>query len=309
MTGRPRTPATDSTDKNVSRIIKTSSTLEALLRYGKRGISIFPTWWAEDGVCACGRACSSPAKHPMTAGGFKDATTHPATIRRWWGRYPRANIAGVCGAESGLVVLDVDPRHGGEESLAALEREHGPLPRGPKVRTGGGGWHYYFRHPGGRVAPAVGFRPGLDLRADDSYVLLPPSGHVSGGVYAWEIPLDGADLPLLPPWILKAATSRPAREKTALGEDDPIPEGKRNVALTSVAGRLRRAGGGEEAILTQLKVENIRCQPPLEEAELAAIARSVARYPVAARRGEEAPEAARKRFARNPRRRVTEREP
>ncbi len=264
-----------------------NDSLEAALWYGERGIPVFPVWWVENGVCACGRPCSSPAKHPMTAGGFKDATTHPATIRRWWGRYPRANIAGVCGAESGVVVLDVDPRHGGEESLAVLEREHGPLLPGPKVRTGGGGWHYYFRHPGGRVAPAVGLRPGLDLRADDSYALLPPSGHVSGGVYTWEVPLDGANLPLLPPWILKAATSRPARETTAPGEDGPIPEGQRNVALTSIAGSFRRLRASEETILTQLRQDNAaRCQPPLPDHELEAIAQSVARYP----KGEEVPE-------------------
>ncbi len=283
-----------------------SATREAALRYAELGIPVFPIWWMQDGACACGKACDSLGKHPITASGFKDATLSADTVRRWWRRYPHANVAGVCGKESGIIVLDVDPRHGGNESLAQLEADHGPLPEGPRARTGGGGWHLLFQHPGGHVPKATGFRPGLDLQGDDSYVLLPPSGHVSGGIYAWEIPLDGADLPLLPPWLLKAVT-RPSRRKTAHGEVDPIPEGRRNVTLTSVAGRLRQAGAGEEAILTQLRVENVRrCEPPLAEAELMAIARSVARYPVA-RRGEETPEAARERFERDPRRRVTER--
>ncbi len=276
--------------------------------YASFGIPVFPIWWIEKGRCACRKGeCNSPGKHPITASGFKDATTSSATIHRWWKRYPRANIGAVCGRDSGIVALDVDPRHGGDKSLARLEADHGPLPEGPRSKTGGGGAHIIFRHPGGRVPPAVGFRPGLDLRADDSYIILPPSGHVSGGVYAWEIPLDGADLPLLPPWLLKAATSRPAREKMAVGSSAPIPEGRRNDALTSIAGRLRQAGAGEEAILIQLRVENERrCEPPLAEAELVAIARSVARYPIV-RRGEEAHEAAGDRFEKDPRRRVTER--
>ncbi len=255
--------------------------LEAALEYAALGIPVFPVWWVDGESCACGDAdCDSPGKHPITASGLKDATTSEKTVRRYWGRYPKAGVAGVCGKESGFIALDVDPRHGGDESLADLEEIHGPLPPGPRSRTGGGGEHYFFKHPGGHVPKSTGFALGLDLQADRSYVLLPPSGHVSGGVYGWEEPLQHPEkLPFPPGWLLKAAATRPAKEKTAPGKDEPVPEGQRNVALTSIAGSLRRVGASEETILTQLRQENTaRCRPPLPDREVEAIAKSVARY-------------------------------
>jgi hypothetical protein len=49
-------------------------------------------------------------------------------VRAWLARHPDANLAIVTGAVSGLVVLDVDPRHGGTPSLARWEHDHGALP-------------------------------------------------------------------------------------------------------------------------------------------------------------------------------------
>ena len=79
----------------------------------------------------------------------------------------------VTDAVSGLVVLDVDPRHGCEESLKNLEREHGPLPRTLEAMTGGGGRHIYFAHPGGSVRNRVGITPGIDLRGDGGCIVAP----------------------------------------------------------------------------------------------------------------------------------------
>jgi hypothetical protein len=63
---------------------------------------------------------------------------------------------------------------------------HGPLPETPVVLTGGGGKHYYFRHPGGyikSVAAALG--PGLDIKGEGGFVVAPPSLHASGRRYEW----------------------------------------------------------------------------------------------------------------------------
>jgi hypothetical protein len=58
-----------------------------------------------------------------------------------------------------------------------------------------------------------------------------------------------------------------------------IAEGRRNDQLTRYAGRLRRGGSDESAILAALLGVNAsRCLPPLELRELRAIARSVSRY-------------------------------
>jgi hypothetical protein len=60
----------------------------------------------------------------------------------------------------------------------------------------------------------------------------------------------------------------------------PIREGGRNVALTSVAGSLRNRGLDAETICAVLlEVNRLRCVPPLAEAEVVDIGRSIGRYP------------------------------
>src|SRR2546428_410395 len=116
---------------------------EAAIRYAKRGWRVLPLHSTmESGACSCGKlGCPSVGKHPRTANGLFDATTELVAISRWFGRWPDANVGVLAGAESGLLVLDVDLRHGGDESLAELEREHGPLPDTVQAHTGGGGRH------------------------------------------------------------------------------------------------------------------------------------------------------------------------
>jgi hypothetical protein len=92
----------------------------------------------------------------------------------------------VTGALSGLVVLDVDPRHGGKESLAKLERTHGELPKTMESITGGGGRHLYFTHPGGAVPNRTNIEPGIDLRGDGGCIVAPPSVHPSAKRYRWK---------------------------------------------------------------------------------------------------------------------------
>src|SRR5262249_5901459 len=145
------------------------------------------------GRCACGLAtCQSPAKHPIAdtaPHGLEDATTDVSTIRRWWAKFPAANIAMRTGVTR--TVLDVDPSHGGRGSLAQLEARYRPLPDPAKVHTGGGGEHYHFARVPGLRNSASKIAPGLDVRGENGYVLLPPSTHISGGTYR-----DDVDSPL-----------------------------------------------------------------------------------------------------------------
>lgn len=76
---------------------------------------------------------------------------------------------------------------------------------------------------------------------------------------------------------------RDADEATPTNASEPVPdrlpEGQRNNGLTSIAGRMRRDGHSYEAILAKLRVKNAgQCEPPLDDDEVAGIARSVAGY-------------------------------
>lgn len=238
--------------------------LEWALRYAAKGRRVFPCHaWAE-GKCTCGKDdCTNQAKHPvgrLVPHGRNDASCDPEVIRRWWTEAPFANVAIATGPESGLAVLDVDPRHGGEDSLVALREDAGELPRTFVVKTGGGGWHYYFKHPGTKV-PSVGGKlgPGLDTRGDGGYVLAPPSNHLSGGSYLWS-PDAPADMAVFPDFLLDllkgpAAPAAPppvpsTRPDRMVGPGNPYglrglelecdhvaraPEGTRNMALNRAA--------------------------------------------------------------------------
>lgn len=150
-------------------------------------------------------------KIPRTDHGKDDATTDPKTIRAWWTRWPHANI-GVRPPE-GLVVLDVDPRHGGHVELSNLEQRHGQLPQTLTCRTGSGGLHIWLAYFG----PARGkLAAGIDIKRHTGYLVAPPSIHPDTGLrYEWFDTLIGtapapAWVRLLlnppPPPVLKLAT-------------------------------------------------------------------------------------------------------
>ena len=118
--------------------------LAAALEYAALGWPVLPIFEIRDaGQCACGDPrCESPGKHPvgrLVPRGLKQATTDPEVIHRWFNAAPTANLAVAAGVKAGIVVIDVDPRHGGDESLANLEAEHGTLPDTILQLTGGGG--------------------------------------------------------------------------------------------------------------------------------------------------------------------------
>jgi hypothetical protein len=172
--------------------------LSYALRYAERGWAVLPTVAREKRPhCMKGKAVV--------------ATTEVHQIRAWWDRWPRAGVGIACGAVSGLVVLDVDPRHGGGASLERIQADHGELTRTATVKTGGNGAHIYYRLPAGTSVPCrtplAGYS-GLDLRGDRGNVHAPPSVHASGQLYRWHIRERLAEAPA---WLLELG----AREEPA----------------------------------------------------------------------------------------------
>jgi hypothetical protein len=153
------------------------------------------------GQCACEYAerglfvLPANGKLPLTPRGFHSASKDPDKVRKWWKRWPEANIGIACDA-SDLVVLDVDKRSGGFDTLDELESMC-ELPQTPCSQSGGNGLHAFFSYPG---VPLKGTHNGIDIK-HHGYVIAPPSVHASGKRYEWIIDLDQPIGSLPAPWL------------------------------------------------------------------------------------------------------------
>jgi hypothetical protein len=181
-----------------------------------RGFAVLPVWWPIEGRCACGRTgCGHAAKHPvewLVPRGAYSASIEAAA--KWWHSSAAPYNVGVAlGPASGIVAVDVDPRSGGDRTLAALERRLGPLPETLRVETGrgDGGYHLYFRDPGVVVRGGVG--AGVEVKGRGSYVVGPGSTHISGGKY--RVVVDVAAVGLPDGWLAGLV-------RTSIG-DSPLP--------------------------------------------------------------------------------------
>jgi hypothetical protein len=218
-------------------------------------------------------------KQPLTAHGVKDASADPERVRDWWARWPMANIGVTTGPVSGLYVVDVDGDDG-DDLLFDLAKPHGGVPDTLISLSGKPGHrHIWFMHSGD---PVVGRRLGveLELKGQGQYVVVPPSVHPEGTTYSFDGDVDvrSANIAELPAWVRNSEKRTAATER----EPDRIRDGCRNNTLMSIAGRLRRRGLTEEAIAAELgTINEEQCDPPLDPAEVASIAKNAARYPPA----------------------------
>jgi hypothetical protein len=290
--------------------------LEWALLWASRGIPVFPLHEAIDGICTCscsdhwrkvegrwvqicegdkhvcGSECASPGKHPRSdrklgmSKGVKMASLDPEKIKLWWGKHPTANIGG---RMLGKIGFDVDPKNGGNASLYDLCEKFGTewLDTWENV-SGSGGPHFIFDNPTGisfkNSAGKLGL--GLDTRGDDGYLVMPPSGHVSGGTYAVVSPNDFRPFPQ----FLIDLLNKPKSENEIEYQDAPngpsgggwgekFLDGHRNDGLLAYGlGRMRHAWERtEEEHYQQLsRVNQARCVPPLDDEEVRSLAAHVA---------------------------------
>ena len=131
----------------------TAPFLPAALAYADRlGLAVLP--------------CAGKSPIIRRGRGVSDATKDPAIIRRWWEKYPFANIGIATGAESGIVIVDVDG-DAGRAPHAQLEACYRPLPEAPRQVTGSGGLHLVFAYdPARPIGNRVRCMAGIDTRAD-----------------------------------------------------------------------------------------------------------------------------------------------
>ncbi len=210
--------------------------LTEALAYGEAGFRVFPVHEpTPDGGCTCHDSeCASKGKHPRIGMWRQKATTDAAQIREWWTQWPTANIGLLTGAENGVVVVDVDPRNGGDVSIDRLIEERGDFTEAaPVAQTGGGGAHVHFRHPGVPVkSRSNALAAGLDVKADGGYVVAPPSLHESGLRYEWVADLRKTPPREMPEWLLVRMTTDPQQPADFADADvETTPEGKEQLAF------------------------------------------------------------------------------
>jgi hypothetical protein len=289
----------------------TESALSTALAFVRQGHAVFPVNWPVEHKgqlrCSCGsdsrgRPCGNPAKHPygkLAPNGLLSATIESGVVKHWWGYLaPQANL-GV--RTDRLVVVDVDPRHGGDESLQVLEREHG-FPLTWRVLTGGGGEHVIFACPDNTeitnvVAeqmknPPLG--PGVDIRARGGYIVAPPSRHISGRPYAWSVDHHPQDVALAPApdWLIARLQARNTNHDSRADNGAPVEpiasdvwgqltgqpiNEYRDMAAARIAGHLFRHRCDYTLALGLLHAWNSAwCKPPLGYYELARIVDRIA---------------------------------
>jgi len=223
--------------------------------------------------------CAPDSKKPLE----RDWQFNTALWSEAAARWPKAERWGApAGPVNGHWVLDIDVKTGGPVTLAALEREHGPLPRTLMVRTPSGGVHYWFRWRDDRpVRTWVARRGGIDTRGPGGYTLIPPSDG-----YVWQ----EAEIAEAPEWLYQelrvgapvtepgVATERPPGLLTDLdgAQHDcrtwpPAIQGSNGSGtLFRLALRLVRGRGVQPAAAARLIEEeyNARCIPPWSREEI-----------------------------------------
>ena len=235
---------------------------EAALLYGKQAWPVVPMHSPTAAGCSCsaGAECPTPGKHPRTMHGVKDATTDGAQIRDWWTKWPTANIA--VAVPLGFVVLDVDD----ESALPAL-LDHGIDIAGTATTTSSPGRAHYWFSTDVEIANVVGILPGLDIRSHGALIVVPPSRHTTGSVYAFSTTTD--TIAAAPPELATLVNSRHSvsgRAAAPLGSVfDGVPEGSRDTWIFRQACRLvvKNLHEGEQRHL--ILTADAECSPPFPE--------------------------------------------
>ena len=247
---------------------KKGTRLDWALRYIKLGWAVMPL----------------RGKVPLTEHGSKDATLNEAQARAWWTKWPDANIG--IATEHKFFMFDVDVKNGGEDSYDFLRNQHGNFPNTIQAMSGGGGKHLLFRTPDFIVKNSDSWlAPGIDIRGSGGYMVAMPSIHPeTKRRYVWDglKEIEEEEIAEAPAWLLDKLRSQ-GNTNIAGVKATPIAntigEGGRNSAMFKLACSLRRKGLAAAEILATLRASNeIRCVPPLDQAELQTIANSSERY-------------------------------
>lgn len=203
--------------------------------YADNGYEIFPA--------------NPRTKTPLTPNGMKDATTNHQQINEWWQQHPDALIA--CRIPPHLVVLDIDPRHGGHNTWTELQNAYATIICNRIHRSGrnDGGAHHWFLRPPGRLSiknltdwaqhnnvgqpildkngnPTGKWTCGIDiLHHDHRYSILPPSPHpATGQPYRWDTRGEEREMPPFLAQLITQTEPTPTTTHTHTPQTDSIAD-------------------------------------------------------------------------------------
>ena len=163
--------------------IKMSNKISVILDLFNQGFKMIELYGInEQGNCTCykGSECNCAGKHPVKPKWQENYIKSVDELTEILKQRPLANFGIITG--EGLVVIDVDARHGGLESLQEIKDLVAPT---MTVKTGGGGYHFYYSVDGS-VKNRTNVLKGIDVRGDGGYVVAPGSKHKSGDFYIIE---------------------------------------------------------------------------------------------------------------------------
>lgn len=233
-----------------------STRLQWALSYARLGWPVFPV--------------QQNGKAPAVSGGFQTATLDESQINLWWKKNPDYNIGVATG--KGLFVVDLDCKKDvdGLQFLHDWESQHSMLPQTVMSRTPSGGKHLFYQSDS-TIRCKVGIYPGVDIRGDGGYVVVPPS-KIDGKEYSWESPPGISTVAEANSTVFTFLNPVP----DSIGKTpDPflmpeiVEEGKRTDTLMKMLGSMQAKGYTDGAIRAAIMEENeVKCNPPLTSDEL-----------------------------------------
>lgn len=249
---------------------KEKSTLDYALEYEKLGWSIIPI--------------RPKDKTPLFQ--WKKFESHRATtkeILQWFQENPNINIAVITGSISGIIALDIDTKH--NRSSNDFSDMGLSIPQTANAKTGSGGEHLIFKHPGGHVKSTNGqlWGEGIDIKADGGYIVLAPSIHPNGEKYTW-INSPEKNIADAPQWLLDKIKEND-RDETSISWQDylvrDVVDGERNQIATKIIGGLLNILSEErwetDAWSKIQRWNTDHCKPPASERELRSTFDSIAK--------------------------------
>lgn len=213
---------------------------------------------------------------------YQTRLTETEEVEDWLRDFPAMTAIGTATGEfSGIIVIDVEAE-GDPSPYLELDT--------PIARSGSGGWHIFFQHPGFPVHNSVKeLAPFTDIRGDGGFIILAPSSNENGS-YSWIKSPHDVELAELPFHVLEFLKKDAHPTDWEQFANSDVMKGDRNNAATSYAGYLLAKHDPEdwdELVYKKLvKWNTEHCKPALSHSELNSIFTSIkareAAKPVAA---------------------------